>query len=279
MANKSHDLTLGHCNIQGGLVSLGKTTEISQLIRNHNLDFLSLNETNLNDGIDTSTLNLPGGFNFIRRDRGKGSRGGCGVLISKNCAYGEMDLELGFDDIEAIWIKIKTANIFICSFYRSSRFCKVDKFIDYMTECMNKLKGKRVIWIGDINLDQNKINSPDYRKLDATLKAFGMIQTIQKTTRAAKRGDKFTETIIDVIMTNCYSNFKSSEVLSERIGDHQALKCEIEFKVKKAPKFEKIVIRDHCNANINAYYDYMKSSDFSPLLECNDVNTSNFNDL
>ena len=77
-------------------------------------------------------------------------------------------------------------------------------------------------------------------------------------------------------MTNCYSNFKSSEVLSERIGDHQALKCEIEFKVKKAPKFEKIVIRDHCNANINAYYDYMKSSDFSPLLECNDVNKGGF---
>ena len=266
-----HNLTLGHCNIQGGLVSLHKTLEIGQLIRKHSLDILSINETNLNDSIDSSTLNLPTGFNIIRKDRGVGSRGGCAVLVSKNCAHNVIDLDLGYDGIEAIWIKIKSTNIVVCGFYRSSRFCKVDKFLDYMVDCMNKLKGKRVIWIGDINLDQNKINSPDYKKLDATLRAFGMIQVIRETTRAAKRGDRFTETIIDVIMTNCYSDMKSSEVLPERIGDHQALKCEVDFKVKKAPKFEKRVIRDHCQSNIKAYYDYLKTSDYSPLLECVDA--------
>ena len=184
MTNSSHNLTLGHCNIQGGLISMNKSNEISQLLKTHNLDYLSLNETNLNDSIDTSTLNFPAGYNLIRRDRGKGSRGGCAVLISKNCAHSELDLELGFEDIEAIWIKIKSTNIYICGFYRSSRFCKVDKFIDYMVECMNKLKGKRVIWIGDINLDQNKINSPDYKKLDSTMKAFGMVQVIKKQPRS-----------------------------------------------------------------------------------------------
>ena len=56
MSQNSHNLTIGHCNIQGGLTGLGKTTEISQLIKKHNLDILVLNETNLNDTIDSSTL-------------------------------------------------------------------------------------------------------------------------------------------------------------------------------------------------------------------------------
>ena len=53
MTNSSHNLTLGHCNIQGGLISMNKSNEISQLLKTHNLDYLSLNETNFNDSIDT----------------------------------------------------------------------------------------------------------------------------------------------------------------------------------------------------------------------------------
>ena len=48
----------------------------------------------------------------------------------------------------------------VCGFYHSKGFCKLDNFIDYMTKCMNKLKGKKVIWIRDINVDQNNINNP-----------------------------------------------------------------------------------------------------------------------
>ena len=73
-----------------------------------------------------------------------------------------------------------------------------------MTECMLKLHGKKVIWIGDINLDQNNINSLAYKKLDMVLKSYNMVQTIQGITRVAKRGEKITSTTIDVIMTNCY---------------------------------------------------------------------------
>ena len=49
-SNYRHNLTIGHCNIQGGLTGIGKTTEISHLIRQYDLDILSLNETNLKKG-------------------------------------------------------------------------------------------------------------------------------------------------------------------------------------------------------------------------------------
>ena len=58
MAN-IHNLTIGHCNIQGGLIGISKSTQISDMIKKYNMDILSLNETNLNDTIATDTLNIP----------------------------------------------------------------------------------------------------------------------------------------------------------------------------------------------------------------------------
>ena len=67
-----------------------------------------------------------------------------------------------------------------------------------------------------------------------------MFQTIQNYTRIAKKGKKVTYSTIDVIITNYYSDFENSSVLPERIGDHYALKFELQYKVEMRPKYEKI---------------------------------------
>ena len=141
-----------------------------------------------------------------------------------------------------------------------------------MVECMNKLKGKKVIWIGDINVDQNNINCPDYKKLDSTLKSFNMVQTIQNYTRVAKRGDKFTYSTIDLVITNCYSEFESSSVLSEKPGDHYAIKCKLLFKVEKPQKYAKFSFHNYSNNNIKAFQTYLANSDLTCILSNNDVN-------
>ena len=270
-----HDLTIGHCNIQGGLISLGKTTEIRQLIHKYDFDILSLNETNLNDSIDSSTLNIPPCYDFLRKDRGKGSRGGCGMLISQKCAYNEVTIKTDIENVEAIWIKIKSYNVYVCGFYRSNSFCDVDTFIDYMNECMSKLHSKKVIWIGDINIDQNNISASQYKKLDMALKSFNMVQTIQEITRVAKLGDKFTSTTIDVIFTNCYSDFQNSSVLSERIGDHQAIKCQLAFKVRKPARYEKLVIRNRSSRNVESFAEFLAvHCDYSQITGCSDVESA-----
>ena len=139
---------------------------------------------------------------------------------------------------------------------------------------MNKLKGKKVIWIGDINVDQNKISAPEYKKLDSTLKSFNMVQTIQNYTRVAKRGNKFTYTTIDLIITNCYSDFEKSSVLPERLGDHYTIKCELIFKVERPPKFEKACIHNYSNNNVSTFQKYLANTDFKPLFESNEVNNA-----
>ena len=207
----------------------------------------------------------------MRADRGLGSRGGCGILVSKTCAFSPFTINTNLDHIETKWIKIKSSNIYVCGFYRSNGFCKLDNFLDYMTECMNKLKGKKVIWIGDINVDQNNINNPEYKKLDSTLKSFNMVQTIQGYTRIAKRGCKFTNSTIDVIFTNCYSDFESSSVLTEKPGDHYAIKCELSFKVERPKKYAKLTFHNYSNNNIKAFQTYLANSDLTCILNSDDI--------
>ena len=135
------------------------------------------------------------------------------MIISNKCAYTPVTIKTDVDNIEAYWIKLSNINIYICGFYRSQGYCKLENFIEYFNVCMQKLKGKKVIWIGDINIDQNKINVKEYKNFDFTLKSFNMVQTIQNYTRTVKRGNKITRSTIDVILTNCYSDFESSSVL------------------------------------------------------------------
>ena len=239
------NLAIGHCNIQGGLTGMAKSLEIQNLIQQEKLDILAINETNLKSDIDTDTLNLPQNYKFIRNDRSNDSgRGGCGVLISNNLKFRKISLKLvtKTDNVESIWIHLENLNIYVCCFYRSHNFCPVDLFLDYMTECMLKLNNKKVIWIGDINIDQNNIKDMAYRKLDITLKMFGMVQIIREITRLSYMRNTITQTTIDVIMTNCYSKFVNCGVLDNRIGDHQAIKCVLDFNVLKVDKFKKILM-------------------------------------
>ena len=121
-----HNLTVGHCNILGGLIGISKSTQVLDMIKKYNMDILSLNETNLNDTISTNTLNIPANYTFLRQDRSTGSRGGCGLLISNKVAYDDK-LKVNSTtllNIEAKWIKIKSINLYICGFYRSSGYCK-----------------------------------------------------------------------------------------------------------------------------------------------------------
>ena len=271
-----NNLSVGLCNIQGGLTGLAKTLELQDLLLHEKIDIMGINETNLKSDIDTASLNFPRNFELLRCDRPNDSgRGGSGILLSKNIKYKILDLNITYTDIskiEAIWIHLEESNLNICCFYRSQNFCPLDTFLDYMTECMMKLQGKKVIWIGDVNVNQNCLTDLDYKKLDITMKLFGLIQTVTGITRVANLNGRITQSTIDVVMTNCYSNFIECKVLEDRIGDHQALKCVLDFKVNKATKFQKILIRNHSVNNLkDLRYFLGHCSNYGPIIRCTDV--------
>ena len=259
--NQLKNLGIGHCNIEGGLSNnLAKTQEIKNVIFQENLDLFGINETNLNPTVGTDTLNIPLNYELERKDRPNSSRGGCAVLISKRIKYRLFPINIIHTDlskIEALWIELTEQNILLCFFYRSSNFTPVDTFLDFMTECMIQLCGRKVIWVGDVNIDQRNITDLQYRKLDITMKLFGMIQIVTDVTRRSYRNGICTESTIDVIMTNCYADFRQCKVLDDRIGDYETIKSEINFQVQKADKFKEVAMKDHSLKNIKALTDYL----------------------
>ena len=276
------NLAIGHCNMEGGLsTNLAKTQEIQDVIFREKLDIFAMNETNLNPTIDKGTLNIPLNYEFERCDRpDNSSRGGCGVFISDRIKYRLFPINgnivhTDMKKIEAVWIELTEHNILLCFFYRSQKFTPVDTFLDYMTECMVKLSGRKVIWVGDVNIDQRKISDLVYRKLDITMKIFGMVQVVTDVTRRSYRQNLYTESTIDVVMTNCYSDFTDCKVLNDRIGDHEALKFEMNFKVLKADKFKKVAIRDHSQKNIELLnYCLAAASEYSPIIDCDNIDAA-----
>ena len=91
---------------------------------------------------------------------------------------------------------------------------------------------------------------------------------MQNYYRIAKKGKKFTYSTIDVIITNSYSN---SSVLPEQIGDHYALKFELQSKVEMPPKYEKISIHNYSINNVKAFQSYLANTDFTPLFRSDNV--------
>ena len=62
-----------------------------------------------------------------------------------------------------------------------------------------QLNGKKVIWIGDINIDQRNLTGLQFRKLDISMKIFGMIQVVTDVTRRSCRNGVLSESTIDVV--------------------------------------------------------------------------------
>ena len=259
--NNQKQLCIGHSNIQGGLTGLLKPLQVQHMIADYQLDVCSINETNLKSDIVSKTLFLPHyAYEFYRGDRSSDSgRGGCGLLVNKNLEHKELKLAKS-ENIEAVWVYLKHSNVYICSFYRSSKLCPVDEFLDFMADCMNKLSGKKVIWLGDINIDQNNISDISYRKLDSTLKSFNLVQIVQGITRSAVKNDILTETTIDVIFTNCYSDFIENKILDIPIGDHRSLMCKLDYLVPRPAKYYKKSIRDYSVHNQNNFRNFLQSS-------------------
>ena len=137
---------------------------------------------------------------------------------------------------------------------------------------MLRISGRKVIWVGDINIDQQDTNNTAYKKLDITMQLFGLKQVVTGPTRISYRQNVCTESLIDVVMTTCQADILNCKVLDDRIGDHQTLKFDMNFQVCKADKFRKILIRDHCRKNLELLkYHLNEMTDYTHILSCVDA--------
>jgi exonuclease III len=139
---------IGHLNI----ASLPKhIEELKILLKEMPFDILCINETRLNDLIDTNTVSIPG-YGILRRDRNRYG-GGVAIYIRDNLVYVNRN-DLIPENLEAICIEIKnprTKPFLLSSWYRAPDL-NVEIF-DYFEIFLRKAEqeNKDIIITGDLN--------------------------------------------------------------------------------------------------------------------------------
>ena len=204
---------------------------IEKLRRNGNeFDAICLQETWIDDNMDTSLLHLPS-YNLISKTKTTSLHGGLAIYI-KNCyryttVLSEID---NFSTWEHQFIEIETDNnnatkIIIGNIYRLPRETSDDykMFIDEMSQVLGHFQqnARDVILFGDFNIDLLKISQKakanDFFEFMLSL---GYIPKITLPTRLSET----SATLIDNIYCKLSHNFSKtlSGILTSRISDHQA---------------------------------------------------------
>ena len=226
------------------------------------------------------------GYNWHVNLRKTQRGGGVGLLVQKHYKVVRMFDNISFKEriCESICLKcsFNGFKFLVLNTYRppNQSSAELDEFFEIYLELLDRIMSLNLPFfiVGDINLDLfriNENNSPSMRLLES-LNFNGILNTITKATRITKN----TSTLIDIFgVGNFIPNLMLSCVLTSQISDHllliNAYRINANKKPKKPDTYEKRLLGDD---NINSLNDALFSTDWSNVLNQNDVNVaySNF---
>ena len=207
---KKNFLCIGHLNICS---LFGKIDLLPLFMQKHDFDIFGITETLLKESMTTPFIDIKG-FNFERKDRGKGG-GGVGVYLKTNIEYlRRQDLENVNTELICLEILSKhTKPFLLCILYRppssSKHLCK--NYDEVFDNTLSKIKcnsaSKEIIIIGDINC--NYLDNNHEKTFKEMLALHGFFQKIQQPTRTTSS----SQTLIDVILSNNPELLSKNEVV------------------------------------------------------------------
>ena len=210
--SKSHnkELKVGLINING---IYSKMHEIAPILNHQLVDVLVVNETKLDDTVDSAEFeNLY--YHLYRRDR---TRHGGGLFVYvKNCIS---IYALDFDqeaEIISLQIAVNSLKIGIIACYRPESI-NCNLFFDKLEKHTLDLvaNSNNIMIIGDLNY--NLLESQP-NQLTNFMNSFGFYNTIKEGTRTNPITK--VQTLLDVILTLCISSFLTSCVFHNSFSDH-----------------------------------------------------------
>ncbi|XP_073245687.1 uncharacterized protein [Porites lutea] len=194
--------------------------ELRILLADRSIDILSINETKLDDSINSCEVQIPG-YEFIRRDRNR-QGGGVGFYIKTSINFGVRS-DLNAPSLENLCIEIRKPNsrpFLIATWYRPP-CSSIDLFLPYESflEKLDSL-GLEYYLLGDLNCNlasaQYDLNT---RRLCEISDLFGLQQLITEPTRITES----SSTLIDLIYTNYTDRVVCSGVSHIGISDHSLI--------------------------------------------------------
>ena len=181
-------------------------------------DVLAISESWLKKSTANPDIFIPG-YNIFRQDRA--TKGGGVALYVKNHLQCTVSLSKSVPKLlELLVLKIKLCNNFslsvaVCYRPPSAPLCS----LTVLSELLAPHISSEFILLGDLNWDMS--NPPDL--VVQQFDALNLYQIISEPTRLNLKSPS-SATLIDVILTNAPSNYKSG-VFSQDLSDHCAIAC------------------------------------------------------
>ena len=255
---------MAHQNIQ----SLScKVDQLRILLRNdlkNGLQILTLSETWAKRDLSDGELDIPG-YKLFRKDR-DGRNDGVAAYVRDDILVTRRD-DLEIDSVEGLWLEIvvtKSRNFLLGTFYRPD---SSSQYYDnqFMTKLDNILacaavEEKETILTGDFNccFMSSKRNSPESKQLKSLFKSMSFKQLIASPTRMVKDSDS----LIDLIGTNCPQNISNFGVVSLHLSEHELVYCIRKLNWKKAPAQMK-TFRNYANYRSSEFHRDLAGIDWN----------------
>lgn len=251
-------MKIGHLNIRS---LLPKIHNIREHIANLNFDILAISETWLTNNIENDIISIEG-YTVIRRDRPRRAGGVC-IYIRKKYKY---NIIYSDPEIEQLWISLN--NIAIGVLYRPE-YTNYKYFLNQLEISVdNALSScEKIIFVGDLNIDMNKINDPKTVALNSVINSLDMKQIVHNPTRVTLT----SATLIDLIVISSNCQLISTDLIDVTFSDHDLAYAELEeISAISSPRL--ISYRDFSNFSYEELCTELNSTNLSDLYYLNDVN-------
>ena len=269
---KGRGLHLSHLNLRS---IMNKHDLIKIQMGLLKMDLFTFSESWLSDKVADDLIQVEG-YNVVRNDRSwnegnskipkKG--GGVGAYIHESLNYTTntlAHLNTSQNYMENVWFEInraKAKNMVICVLYRPPSG-DIQRFCNHLTEQVNSIIENRnveLFVLGDFNINFNKKNDPDVRKLVNFQDLTTLKQIITQNTR--------NNNCIDLIFTNS-DNIGNSGVKEVNISDHDLV-----YATHKhlTPKHKKVSFhgRSYRDYDMERFKIELQNLDWDPYWNIND---------
>ncbi|KAI4800683.1 hypothetical protein KUCAC02_009526 [Chaenocephalus aceratus] len=162
----------------------GKTFLINDFITEHNLDFMFLTETWIEQNNSAAVLieSTPPNFSFMSQERMHKKGGGVAILFNdsiqcRKTSYGN------FDSFEYVALQLKcSSRALFLNIYRPPKYCA--SFFDDLTELLSIvcIDFDRLVIVGDFNIHVDNPQDRGAKELFCVLDSYGLTQHVTEPT-------------------------------------------------------------------------------------------------
>ena len=249
-----HQISILHVNAQSLRFKIDQLYEEAA-----NYDLVAVSETWLHPDIPNTKLELKGFHTLLRKDRDGEAYGGV-ILYAKPHIIIKQRQDLEERNLELLWAEIQVTNtkILLGVIYRPPN-APAETWAMIENNLANaKSDGQpNIVLIGDIN--NNQLVQP--AKATEIFETLHMEQLIKEPTHITEN----SQTLIDIVATNCYDLINSSKVKSPSLSNHCDLEVTLNLQKPHVNKFKRLIY-DYNRADWTGLKDKIKNTDWAEVL-------------